>query len=53
MPDAVRDDSVLLKKCIYDLVQAESKKAVEILKKLGILGGNLGLCFYIQKSKKA
>ena len=46
---------VILNKCIYDLVQAACqyyKKAVEILKSSGFLGGSIDPCLYVKKSAK-
>ena len=47
--DVGRDDCFVLNKCIYGLVQATRqnyKKAVEILKKSGFVGGNVNPCLY-------
>ena len=45
----------ILNKCIYSLVQAVMqcvKKAIEILKILGFLRGNVHSCLYVKKSAK-
>ena len=44
-----------INKCIYSLVQAVRqfyKKAVEVLKKFGFIGGNVNPCLYVKKSEK-
>ena len=48
-------DCIILNKCICSLVQAARqcyKKAVEILKKLGFVGGNVDPCCYSKKKAK-
>ena len=55
MADVKKDDCVILNKCIYGLVQAACqyyKKAVEILKSSGFVGGNIDPCLYVKKSMK-
>ena len=47
-----KDDCIILKKCIYGLVQAAikcNKKAVEILKRIDFTGGNIDPCLYKKK----
>ena len=54
MLDIDKDDYIILNKCIYILVQAARyKKAVEILKKLGFIGGNVDPYIYEKRAKKA
>ena len=53
MSDVQKDDCIILNKCIYGFVQAMRqcyKKAVEILKNLGFMGGNVDSCLYVKKS---
>ena len=55
IPIVNKDDCIILNKCIYGLVQETRqyyKKAVEILKKLGFIGGNVDSCLYAKKSLK-
>ena len=55
MKDVKKDDCIILKKCIYGLVQAAQqyyKKAVEILRSSGFKGGNIDPCLYVKKSMK-
>ena len=50
MADVKKDDCIILKKCIYGLIQAARqyyKKAVEILKNSGFEGGNIDPCLYV------
>ena len=50
-----QDNVLLFKHYIYCLVQGARqyhKKAVEILKKIGFIGGDVDLCLYMKKSKK-
>ena len=47
--------TVILNKCIYSLVKAACqyyKKAVEILKSSGFVGGSIDPCLYVKKSAK-
>ena len=47
-------DVLLLKKCIYGLVQAARqyhKKAVEILKNIGFSGGTIDPCLFLRENK--
>ena len=47
--------TVILSKCIYDLVQAARqyyKKTAKILKKLCLIGGSFDQCLYVKKSEK-
>ena len=49
-----KDDYIILNKCTYSLVKTARqcyKKAVEILKKLSFVGGNVNPCLYVKKSK--
>ena len=52
----VQDDDVLLvTRCIYGLVQSARqyyKKTVEILRKIGFVGGDIDPCLYYRKSKQ-
>ena len=51
----VSKDDIISKKCIYSLVQAARQyyeKAIQILKKVQIIGGNVDPCFYMKKSAK-
>ena len=53
MSDVKKDDCIISNKCIYDLVQAAHqyyKKAVEILKRSGFVGGSINPCLYVKKS---
>ena len=55
MADVKKDDCIILNKCIYSLVQAACqyyKKAIEILKSSGFVGGNIDPCHYVKKSAK-
>ena len=55
MKDVKRDDCIILKKCIYGLVQAAwqyYKKAVESLKSSGFKGGSIDPCLYVKRSMK-
>ena len=55
MSDIGSDDCIILNKYIDSYVQAARqfyKKAVEIMKKLGLIWGNANPCFYVKKSKK-
>ena len=56
MPDIRRDDFIVLNKYIYGLVPAARqyyKKAVEILKKLESIGGNVDPYLYVRRVRKA
>ena len=47
-----KNDFIILQNCIYGLVKVArqySKKAVEILKKLGFARGNVDPCLYMKK----
>ena len=49
------NDCIILNKCIYGLVQAAQqyyKKAVEILKSSGFVGGSIDPCLYVKRSAK-
>ena len=53
MSEVKKDDCIILNKCIYGLVQAACqyyKKAVEILKSSGFVGGSLT---HVSMSKRA
>ena len=55
MSDEIKDDCVILNKCINGLVQTSGKCckiAVKILKKAGFVGGNVDPCLYVKKSEK-
>ena len=50
-----KDDSIILNKCIYGLVEAARqyyKKAMEILKSSGFIGGSIDSCLSVKKSMK-
>ncbi len=50
-----QDNALLLKQCIYGLVQGARKyhkKAVEILKKIGFVGGDVDPCLFMKKLEK-
>ena len=47
-----KDDCIILGKCIHDLVKKTTKKAVEILKKVSFIKGNVDPCLYMKKSAK-
>ena len=54
MIGVTNQDVLLLKKCIYGLVQAARqyhKKAVEILKNIGFSGGTIDPCLFSRKNK--
>ena len=49
------EKSIILNKCIYGLGQVARqyyKKAIEILKNLGFIGGNIHPCLYVKTSLK-
>ena len=53
--DITKDNCFILNKCIYVLVQAACqcyKKAVEILKSSGFVGGSMDPCLFVKKSAK-
>ena len=55
LQEAKTTDTLVLKKCIYGLVQAARqyhKKAVQILRKIGFEGGDVDPCLYVRKSEK-
>ena len=55
MSNITKDDCIILNKYIYGLVQAACqyyKKAVEILKSSGFVGGSIDQCLYVKKSVK-
>ena len=55
MKGVKKDDCIILKKCIYGLIQAARqyyKKAVEILKSSGFEGGIIDPCLYVKRSAK-
>ena len=54
MSNMGKDGCIILNKCIYGLVQAAQqyyKKAVKILKKLGLVRGNVDQWFSVKKSE--
>ena len=54
MSDIGKDDCIILKKCIYGLVQAVRqycKKAVEILRNSGLIRGKVIPCLYKESAK--
>ena len=55
MSNIEKNDCIILNKSIYRLVPAMRpycKKAVKIVKNLGIIGGSVNLCLYVKKSAK-
>ena len=53
MSDVGKNDCIL-NKCLYSLVLAKRryyKEDIEILKKLGLIGGNVDPCLYVTRSK--
>ena len=53
--DVKKDNCIILKTCIYGLVQGAwqyYKKAVEILQNSGFEGGNINPCLYVNRSAK-
>ena len=55
MPEVGKGDCIILSKGIYNFVQAARhyyKKAVEVLKKLGFIQGNVDPCLNVKKCKK-
>ena len=55
MTNVKKDDCIVLNKYIYGFVQAAHqyyKKAVEILKSSGLVGGSIDPCLYVKKSTK-
>ena len=55
MSNVKKDNCIILNKCIYGLVQAACqyyKKAVEILKNPGFIGGSIGPCLYVKRVQK-
>ena len=55
MSNVNRNGCIIFNKCIYGLVQAARqyyKKAIEMLKKAGFVGGNANPCFHVKKSAK-
>ena len=54
MSDVSKDDSIILNKCINGITQAWQyyKKVIEILQKLGFVGGNVNPYIYVKKSEK-
>ena len=55
MANVKKDDCIILNKCIYGLVEAAHqyyKKAIEILKSSGFVGGSIDPCLYVKKIMK-
>ena len=55
MFNITKDDYVILNKCIFGLVQVARqyyKKAVEIMKSSGFVGGCINPCLYVKKRMK-
>ena len=55
LEEAKPTNALVLKKCIYGLVQAARqyhKKAVQILQKIGFEGGDVDPCLYVWKNNK-
>ena len=53
--DVKKDYCIVLNKCIYRLVQAACqyyKKALEVLKNPGFIGGSMDPCLYVKMSMK-
>ena len=51
----VKDDCIVLNKCISSFVQAARqyyKNDIKIHKKLGFVGGNVNQCLYVKRSEK-
>ena len=49
-----QEDALLLRRCTYGLVQAARqyhKKAVEVLRKIGFVGGDVDPCLYMRRNK--
>ena len=49
------DEILILGQCIYGLVQSARqyhKKAVEILQKIGFVGGEVNPCLFMKRSEK-
>ena len=54
MTNATRDNCIILKNSIHDLVQVAQQyyeMAVELLKKSGFVGGNVNPCHYLKKGE--
>ena len=55
LSDVCKDECIILNKCINSLIHATMQyyvKAVEILKRMTFIGGNVDPCLYAKKSKK-
>ena len=54
MKNVSKNDYIILRKYIYSLAQSTwqyNKKIIEILKKVGLTGGNIDPCLYMKKIK--
>ena len=54
MSDVGKDDCIILNKNIWPCTSNRqyNKKAVQILKKSGFIGGNVNPCLYVKKNEK-
>ena len=49
--NVIKNDCIILRICIYSLVHATkqcNKKTIQILKKVGLTGGNVNPCLYLK-----